>query len=113
LEGDLIGSEKEPRKRIPREVDQKERQRRQEGERRLDLLNPDADGAAVGIDQFIFGIGMKKGEAGEKKKVDRENDPEQGEEGPVLLRGVLRSHVRNLAEKKGDVKELPYLPPLL
>lgn len=79
LERNPLDREEEPRKRVPGEVDEKEGQRGEERNRRLAVLDPEADRATVRVDQLVFGIGVKEGEAGEEEKIKNQTEGQQAE----------------------------------
>lgn len=79
LERNPLDREEEPRKRVPGEVDEKEGQRREERNGCLALLDPEADRATVRVDQLVFGIGVKEGEAGEEEKIKNQTEGQQAE----------------------------------
>lgn len=94
LERNPLDREEEPRKRVPGEVDEKEGQRRQERNRGLAVLDPEADRATVRIDQLVFGIGVKEGEAGEEEKVDNQGGGEETKAASIFFEDSLKHRVQ-------------------
>lgn len=94
LKRNLLDRKEESRKRIPGQVDEKEGQRSEERERCLAMLDPEADGAAVRVDQFIFGIGVKEGEAGEEEKIENKTHGEEREGLSILFEDFWKHRIQ-------------------